>query len=107
MRAQSDKINEQYKAKANKNRIHLSSNWKICMATLEEGKVPFKKKSKLMIRGDDPYKIVRKVKDNACKIEFSGEMNISATFNVENLILCIKDEDLRANSLRGRWIWSK
>jgi len=62
------------------------------MAILEEGKVPIKKKSKLMAKGDDPSKIVQKVKDNAYKIELTSDMNISATFNVGNLSPLIEDE---------------
>ena len=43
----------------------------------------------------------------AYKIELLGDMNISATFNVRDLITYIEDkdednEDLRENSLQGR-----
>jgi len=50
--------------------------------------------------------IVHTVGDNAYKVEFSGDMNISATFNVGDLTPCIEDEDediedLRVNPLQG------
>jgi len=54
-----------------------------------------------MTRGDDPYKIVQKVGDNADKIELTGDMNILTAFNVGDLTPYIKDEDLRANPLQG------
>jgi len=59
-----------------------------------------------MTREDGPYKIVRKVGDNAYKIELMGDMNISATFNVRDLTPYIEDEDeghedFRENPLKG------
>jgi len=35
-----------------------------------------------MARGDGPYKIMRKARENACKIKLSGYMNIFSTFNI-------------------------
>ena len=60
-----------------------------------------------MARGDGPYMLVHKVGDNAYKVEFSSDMNISATFNVGDLTPYIEDQDediteLRANPLQGR-----
>ena len=59
-----------------------------------------------MDKGDDPYKIVQKVGDNAYKFELSGDMNIFVTFNVRGLSSYIEDEDdgnedLRENPLQG------
>jgi len=44
--------------------------------------------------------VVQKVRENAYKIELSGDMQISTTFNVENLAPYLKvnkdhDEDMR------------
>ena len=60
-----------------------------------------------MARGDDPYKIVQRVRDNAYKVELSDDMNISTTFNVEDLTPYIEDEDedvgdFKANPLQER-----
>jgi len=52
---------------------------------LRKEKFPSIKKIKLTSRGDDPYKIMQKVRDNAYKIELSGDMNISTTLNVGDL----------------------
>jgi len=43
------------------------------MATFEEERFPLRRKSKLMARGDDPYKIMHKVGDNAYKVELLDE----------------------------------
>jgi len=76
------------------------------MAILKEGRFLSRRKSKLMTRADDPYKIVQRVGDNAYKRELLGDMNISTTFNVEDLTPYIEDEDegnedLRENPLQG------
>ena len=77
----------------------LNSTRRYCMATLRKERFPSRKKSKLMARGDDRYEIVQRVEDNAYKIELSGEMNITAIFNIGDLTHYIKDEDLRVNPL--------
>jgi len=46
-----------------------------------------------MANGDDLWKIEQKVRDSVYKIELSGDMHISATFNVRNLTSHIEDED--------------
>ena len=56
------------------------------MVTLKEIMVPFKEKES-MARGDGLYKFVQKVGENVHKIEFWGDINISATFNVLLLTL--------------------
>jgi len=66
-----------------------------------------RRKSKLMARGEGPYKLVQNVANNAYKIEFSGDMNISITFNVGGFTPYIEDEeegheDLSTNPLQGR-----
>ena len=60
-----------------------------------------------MPKGDGPYKMVQMVGDNGYKVELSGDMNISPTFNVGGFTPYIEVEDegiedLRANSLWGR-----
>ena len=53
-----------------------------------------------MARGDYFYKIVQRMRDNTYQIEFSGDMNISITFNVGHLTPYIKDEDEGIEDLR-------
>ena len=45
------------------------------------------RKSKLQPRGDGPFQIIKKINDNAYKVDLSGEYGVSATFNVFNLPL--------------------
>jgi len=42
------------------------------MATLRKERLPLRRKIKLIIRGDGPYKIVQKMRDNAYKIRAFG-----------------------------------
>ena len=68
-------------------------------------KVPHQKESKLMDRGDGPFKVLAKVGANAYKLELAGDMVVSATFNIGDLSPYIEDGidfgDLRANFLKG------
>jgi len=59
-----------------------------------------------MARGDDPYKIVQRIGDNASKMELLDDMKISTTFNIGDLTPYIEDkdegnEDFRKNPLQG------
>nr|GEZ69083.1 hypothetical protein [Tanacetum cinerariifolium] len=40
---------------------------------------------KLKPRGDGPFRVLKKINDNAYKIELTGHYNVSTTFNVANL----------------------
>nr|GEV95626.1 pentatricopeptide repeat-containing protein At2g37230 [Tanacetum cinerariifolium] len=48
---------------------------------------------KLKPRGDGPFRVLKKINDNAYKIELSGHYNVSATFNVANFLLYKGDSD--------------
>jgi len=56
-------------------------------------------------RADGPFKLLEKVKNNAYKIDLSGEYDISCTINVADLKPYYEDdpgENLRANSFQYR-----
>jgi hypothetical protein len=38
-----------------------------------------------MPRGDEPFKVLVKINDNAYKIDLQGDYGVSPTFNVANL----------------------
>jgi hypothetical protein len=49
---------------------------------------PDRRKSKLMPRGDSPFKVLEKINDNPYKIELPGDdYAVSSTFNVFDLSL--------------------
>jgi len=107
VRAQIEKVNEQYKQKANKNGPHIELKLgDLVWLHLRKETFPSRRKNKPMTRRDGPYKVVQKVGENAYKIELLGEMQVFATFNVRDLTLYLEDDEeydehLRTNSLQG------
>ena len=53
--------------------------------------------SKLIPRGDGPFQVVARIKDNAYKLDLHTEYNVSATFNVSDLSPFDVGEDSRTN----------
>ena len=60
------------------------------------------RKSKLQPRGDDPFQVLKKINDNAYKVDLLGEYGVNATFNVDDLTLFETDFDLRLNPFEER-----
>nr|GEZ98373.1 reverse transcriptase domain-containing protein [Tanacetum cinerariifolium] len=48
---------------------------------------------KLKLRGDGPLRVLKKINDNAYKIELPSHYNVSVTFNVADLSLYKWDND--------------
>ena len=44
---------------------------------ISKGRFPSKRKSKLMPRTDGPFQIIKKVNDNAYKVDLPGDYNVS------------------------------
>ncbi|KAI4372857.1 hypothetical protein MLD38_011041 [Melastoma candidum] len=62
-----------------------------------------KRKNKLMPRAEGPFKILERINDNAYKIDLPGDYRVSATFNVQDLMPFVEDDDdesLRTNSFQ-------
>ncbi|KAG8095427.1 hypothetical protein GUJ93_ZPchr0012g20619 [Zizania palustris] len=53
---------------------------------------PDKRKSKLMPRGDGPFRVLAKINDNAYKIDLLESYGVSMTFNVANLFPFISED---------------
>ena len=66
---------------------------------MRKERFPEQRKSKLQPRGDGPFQVLERINDNAYKIEFPGEYNVSTTFNMSNLTLFDVDgeADFRTN----------
>ena len=58
-----------------------------------------KRHNKLLPRGDGPFQILKRINDNAYKLDLLGEYNASATFNVSDLSPFLADDEanLRTN----------
>jgi hypothetical protein len=65
--------------------VHLRKEW-----------FPEKRKSKLITRGDRPFKVVAKINDNTYKIDHPGDYGVSPTYNVADLSLVSDDEVLES-----------
>jgi hypothetical protein len=96
---QIEKKNEQAAKSANRGRKKVTfqpGDW--VWVHLRKERFPEKRKSKLLPRGDGPFKVVAKIGDNAYKLDLRGEYNVSATFNVADLTPFDVDEaDSRTN----------
>jgi len=100
------KINKTYKIKANKNIKEVEyQSGDLVWLHLKKESLSIRRKSKLMARGDGPFKVLAKVRANAYKLKLLEDITASATFNVEDLNPYVEDKidyvDFRANPLKG------
>ena len=58
------------------------------------------RKSKLLPRRDGPFQVLEQINDTVYKLDLPSEYNISATFNVSDLIPFDTGDDLRTNLLQ-------
>jgi hypothetical protein len=56
----------------------------------------------MISRKDGHFQIIKRVNDNAYKIDLLGEYNVSATFNVSDIYLFDVGDDSRTNSFEER-----
>ncbi|XP_056858403.1 uncharacterized protein LOC130507772, partial [Raphanus sativus] len=69
---------------------------------LRKERFPAERKSKLMPRTDGPFRVDRKINNNAYQIDLQGKYTVSFTFNVADLIPYVADgSDLRTNPFKG------
>ena len=67
---------------------------------LRKDRFPKKRKSKLSPRGDGPFKELKRVNDNAYRLELPEEYNVHDTFNVVDLIPFAGGTDDEAKNFR-------
>jgi len=106
IRVHIETVNEAYKIKANKNRKGMEYQpGDLIWLHLRKERFPTRRRSKLMAKGDGPFKVLAKVGVNAYKLELPRDVTVSATFNVGDLSPYVEDEidfgGLRANPLKG------
>ena len=58
---------------------------------------PTQRHSKLLPRGDGPFQVLECINDNAYKLDFLGEYNVNANFNITDLRPFDIGNDLRTN----------
>ncbi|KAH9650499.1 hypothetical protein KPL70_026409 [Citrus sinensis] len=80
--------------------IHEKAKFNIERRTKQYAKQAHKGKSKLLPRGDGLFQVLERINDNAYKLDLPGEYNVSATFNVSDLIPFDVGDDLRTNPLQ-------
>ena len=69
---------------------------------LRNDRFPAEMKSKLIPRTDGPFKVLKRINNNAYQIDLEDKYTISTTFNVSDLIPFVADElDLRSNLFKG------
>ena len=60
---------------------------------LRKDRFPELRKSKLMPRADGPFKIIKKINDNAYQLELPADFGVSPTFNISDLKPYVGEED--------------
>jgi hypothetical protein len=97
------KKNERVASQANKGRrrvIFEPGDW--VWVHMRKERFPAHRKTKLHPRGDGPFQILEKIKDNAHKVDLPGEYKVSATFTVSDLSPFDVGEDSRSNPFEER-----
>ena len=56
----------------------------------------------MLLRGDVPFQALERINNNAYKLDFLGEYNVSATFNVTDLSPFDIGDDLRTNPFQEK-----
>ncbi|GKB68652.1 RNA-directed DNA polymerase, partial [Tanacetum coccineum] len=94
VREQIVKHNLQYQQRANHHRKRAVFNeGDLVWIHLHKERFPRGRFGKLQPRGDEPFKVIKRINDNAYKIELPKHYNVSATFNVGDLTRYVPPDD--------------
>nr|GEX54707.1 RNA-directed DNA polymerase [Tanacetum cinerariifolium] len=75
-----------YQARANKHRKQVVyKEVDLVWIHLRKERFPAGRYGKLHARADGPFRVLKRINDNAYKIKLPGHYNVSATFNVADL----------------------
>nr|GEU53206.1 hypothetical protein [Tanacetum cinerariifolium] len=84
----------QYQKRANQHRKRVVFNeGDLVWIHLRKERFPRGRFGKLQPRGDGPFNVLKRINDNAYKIELPGHYNVSATFNVGDLTRYVPPDD--------------
>jgi hypothetical protein len=87
-------INEKYRITGSKGKQEIKLQpGDLVWLHLRKDRFPELRKSKLMPRADGPFKIIKKINDNAYKLELPPEFGVSPTFNISDLKPYLGEED--------------
>ncbi|GJS50621.1 reverse transcriptase domain-containing protein [Tanacetum coccineum] len=104
VRDQITKHNLQYQARANKHRKHVVFNegdlvWIYLRRPFSAGSL-----WKVQDRADGPFRVLKRINDNAYKIDLPGSYGVSATFNVADLTPYVEADDFHGDSGTSRFL---
>ncbi|GJY89992.1 RNA-directed DNA polymerase [Tanacetum coccineum] len=105
VREQIIKHNLQYQTRANKHRKQvLFEEGDLVWIHLRHARFPQGRFGKLNPRADGPFRILKKINDNAYKVELPGHYGVSSTFNVADLSPYTPDADFDDDSGSSRFL---
>ncbi|RDX81037.1 hypothetical protein CR513_38332, partial [Mucuna pruriens] len=97
-----EKKGDQYARSANKGRKEVIFNeGDLVWVHWRKERFPNLRRSKPLPRGDDPFKILKKINDNVYQVDMPQDFGGSTTFNVNDLTPCdasVEAPNLRTNS---------
>ena len=64
---------------------------------MRKERFPVQRRSKFLPRGDGPFQVLKRINNNAYKLDLPGEYTVSATFSVTDLSPFDTGDDLRIN----------
>jgi len=106
VQGQIEKSNDRYQSQDNKHRKQaLFQPGDLVWVHLRKERFSSKRESKLMPRADGPFEVLKKVSDNAYKVDLPKDYGVPCTFNVVGLKPYFEDDNLknlRANSFLER-----
>ena len=103
VRLKIEKQNSKYVEQANRRHKYVEFEvGDLVWVHLRKDRFPPGKFGKLKPRVDGPFKIIKKIGENAYKLQLPDEFEISPMFNVKDL-RAYRGEDLRASLFSQQW----
>jgi hypothetical protein len=100
-RANIEKMTKKYEKCDNKGWKKMFEPRDMVWVHLRKERFPEQRKSKLQPRADGPFKVLRKINDNACEIDLPDTYDASSSFNVTDLSPLFGLEETRTTLFQG------